>query len=238
MAAEATLITHCGAQRVTRQDLAAFVPPPPTATWKPIKHSDLIDALHAELARRALLVRHEQYAVQHQGSMLFGTLELAWQETDMYTAALGLRTANDKSMALQLAVGLKIVVCDNLAFAGDLIALRRKHTAGLDLARDLARALDRYQERFPLLTAGVERLQHTPLADATAKAVIYDLFAQRIVPLRFFPLVVRAYHEVDVPRYGATLWALHNAVTAQIKALPPGPAFRATVRLGQLLGLQ
>jgi hypothetical protein len=141
-------------------------------------------------------------------------------------------------MALQLAVGLKVLVCDNLCFAGDLIALRRKHTARLDLARDLARALDRYQERFPLLTAGVERLHHTPLAEPAAKAVIYDLFAQRIVPLRFFPLVVRAYHEVDVPRYGATLWALHNAVTAQIKALPPGPAFRATVRLGQLLGLR
>jgi hypothetical protein len=41
-----------------------------------------------------------------------------------------------------------------------------------------------------------------------------------------------------VPRYGATLWALHNAVTAQIKVLPPGPAFRATSRLGQLLGLR
>jgi hypothetical protein len=238
MAVAATLLTHCGAQRVTRQDLAAFVPPPPTATWKPIKHSDLVDALHAELARRALQVRHEQYAVQHQGSMLFGTLELAWGATGDYTAALGLRTANDKSMALQLAVGLKIFVCDNLAFAGDLIALKRKHTARLDLARDLARALDRYQERFPLLTAGVARLQTTPLAEPVAKAVIYDLFAQRIVPLRFFPLVVRAYHEVDVPRSGATLWALHNSVTAQIKTLPPGPAFRATVQLGQLLGLR
>jgi hypothetical protein len=204
----------------------------------PTLHSDLVDALHAELARRALQVRHEQYAVQHQGSMLFGTLELAWGTTGDYAAALGLRTANDKSMALQLAVGLKVFVCDNLAFAGDLIALRRKHTAGLDLARDLTRALDRYQERFPLLTAGVARLQTTPLAEPAAKAVLYDLFAQRIVPLRFFPLVVRAYHAVDVPRYGATLWALHNAVTAQIKTLPPGPAFRATLRLGQLLGLR
>ena len=56
-------------------------------------------------------------------------------------------------MALQLAIGLKILVCDNLCFAGDLIALKRKHTAGLDLPRELAQALDRYQ-RGPADAAG------------------------------------------------------------------------------------
>jgi hypothetical protein len=223
---------------VTRQELLTVVPPASTATWKPIKHSDLVDALHAALAQRHVQVRREQYALQHQGARLFGTLDLAWQETDEYTAALGLRTANDQSMALQLAVGLNVLVCDHLAFAGDLIALKRKHTAGLDLPRDLARALDRYQERFPLLTAGVERLKDTWLTETATKAVIYDLFQQRILPLRLFHPVVQGYATVEVPRYGATLWALHNAVTIQIKALPPGPAFRATLRLGQVLGLR
>jgi len=133
MASDALLLTHCGAQRVTRADLAVISAPARTATWVPIKHSDLLDALHAELARRDLQVRREQYAVQHQGRRLFGTLDLAWEDTGESAAALGLRTANDKSMALQLAIGLKILVCDNLCFAGDLIALKRKHTAGLDL---------------------------------------------------------------------------------------------------------
>src|SRR5262249_11154560 len=155
MAPHAILLTHCGAQRVTRADLARIAAPARTATWVPIKHSDLIEALHAELARRALRVREEQYAVQHQGTLLFGTLTPPWDGTGETASAIGLRTANDKSMALQLAIGLKVLVCDNLCFAGDLIALKRKHTAGLDLPRELARALDRYQAGLLTLRAGM-----------------------------------------------------------------------------------
>lgn len=238
MALNAILLTHCGAQRVTQSELALIAAPARTATWVPIKHSDLIEALHAALARRGLQVRGEQYAVQHQGTMLFGTLELAWYDTGETAAAIGLRTANDKSMALQLAIGLKVFVCDNLCFAGDLIALKRKHTAGLELPHELARALDRYHAGLLTLRAGVHRLTTTPLTAQDAKAWIYDLFAQRLLPLRYFPQVVQTYHDVTVPRYGATLWALHNAVTTHLQTLPPGPAFRATVRLGQLCGLQ
>jgi hypothetical protein len=238
MAMDAILLTHCGAQRVTRSDLALIAAPARTATWVPIKHSDLIEALHAELARRGLQVRCEQYAVQHQGTMLFGTLDLAWYDTGETAAAIGLRTANDKSMALQLAIGLKVFVCDNLCFAGDLIALKRKHTAGIDLPDELAHALDRYQAGLLTLRAGVRRLTATPLTAQDAKAWIYDVFAQRLLPLRYFPQVVQTYHDVTVPLYGATLWALHNAVTTHLQTLPPGPAFRATVRLGHLCGLQ
>ena len=77
MTSDAILLTHCGAQRVTRADVSLIPAPARTATWVPIKHSDLLDALHTELARRDLQVRREQYAVQHQGSLLFGTLDLA-----------------------------------------------------------------------------------------------------------------------------------------------------------------
>ncbi len=234
----ATLLTHCGAQRVTRDELALIVPPAPTATWTPVKHSDLVAALHAELARRDLVVRQEAYAVQHQGAVLFSTLDLAWGDTGAYAAALGLRTSNDKSLALQMAVGLRVFVCDNLSFASDLIALRRKHTARLDLPQELAHALDRYQAQYPRLQAGVARLQDTVVSTDAAKVWIYDVFVQQILPLRAFPAVVQAYHAVMVPRYGPTLWALHNAVTAQIPTLPPGPAFRATLRMGQFCGLQ
>ena len=83
----------------------------------------------------------------------------------------------------------------------------------------------------------MRRLQATPLTTQDAKAWIYDVFARCLLPLRYFPHVVETYHTVTVPRYGATLWALHNAVTTHLQTLPPGPAFRATVRLGQLCGL-
>ena len=89
---EATLLTHRGAVRVNREQLTQFDAPHGTETWKPVKHSELAEALHAELTRRGLGVRREQYAVQKQGSILFGTLDLDWQNTGEYAAAIGLRT--------------------------------------------------------------------------------------------------------------------------------------------------
>jgi hypothetical protein len=37
----ATLIAHRGAQIVTREQLAQYVPPPATDTWKPVGHKEL-----------------------------------------------------------------------------------------------------------------------------------------------------------------------------------------------------
>ena len=39
----------------------------------------------------------------------------------------------DRSEAFSIVVGAKVFVCDNLALSGDVIAIRRKHTAGFDL---------------------------------------------------------------------------------------------------------
>jgi hypothetical protein len=235
--AHATLLTHCGATRVSRQELVTFNPPARTATWTPVKHSDLVDALHAELDHRGLQVRHEHYAVQKQGAMLFGTLDLDWHDTGEYAAAIGLRTANDKSMALQLAMGIRVMVCDNLCFSGDLIALKRKHTAKLDLPREIAGALDRYQEGIPRLTQGITTLKTSLYTVSQAKEMVFDIFRHRILPVRFFHPVVHAY-QAAVKEHGPTGWTLHNAFTAHIKTLPPSPAFRATVRLGKFFGLK
>src|SRR2546428_682024 len=123
-----TLVAHCGAEKVTRKDLEAIAAPNPTASWKPIRHADLVAAIETELARRDLGIRQESFAVQRGGALLFGVFDLAWLDSGEYAAAIGLRTSNDKTMSIQIAVGLRVFVCDNMAFAGDLIALKRKHT--------------------------------------------------------------------------------------------------------------
>jgi hypothetical protein len=61
--------------------------------------------------------------------------------------------------------------------------------------------------------------------------LIYDVFQQKICPLKLFHSVS---HDWDVVE-NRTAWSLHNAVTAHIKQLPPAPAFRATARLGKFM---
>jgi len=237
-----TLLTHSGgAVAVSRSELNAITPPPATRTWKPIAHSELIDVLEQELGRRSLDIREEAFAIQQSGSILFGVLDLHWRQTEEFAAAIGIRTANNQLFSIQLAIGFRILVCDNLAFSGDFIALRRKHTSRLNVRDEMERALDRYQEGILHLEGDISRLKEREISDEEAKLKIFDVFHQGIMPLRFFPEVSHPYFTPKdntnggpVPR---TLWTLHNMCTLQIQHMPPATAFPATARLGKLFGL-
>jgi hypothetical protein len=236
-------LVYANSSLVTREQLKHFAPPPATATWKPIAHYDLVDAIDRQLAVRDLKVVRDQFAVQREGLRLFGVLELEVPgptPSDQYRFALGLRTANDRSEALSIVAGAKVFVCDNLTLSGDLIAIRRKHTAGFDLNADISKAIDRYQSYLQVFHRRLDELVYQPIGDSEAKVMIFEAFTLVILPIRFFPTVAATYFhplpaETDVaPR---TEWGLHNAFTRAIKQMAPAPAFQAATRLGKFFGL-
>ena len=234
-------LAHANSHLVTRDQLLTIAPPASTATWRPIAHADLITAIDRQLQVRGITIQAETFAIQREGARLFAVLDLSIERSGEFCASLGLRTANDRSLALEIAVGVKVFVCDNLAFSGDLIALRRKHTARFDLNADISRAVDRYQAHLRTLQAQITASQQSPLADLEAKALIVDAFRQEILPIRYFKAVTEGYYApspdmTDVlPR---TRWGLHNAFTRCVRQMAPAPAFEATTALGQFFGLR
>jgi len=128
-------LSHANSHLITREHLFTIAPPPATDTWHPIAHGDLLTAIERQLLVRGITIRAEQFATQREGARLFAVLDLSLEHSGAVCASMGIRTANDRSLALEIAVGLKVFVCDNLTFSGDLIALRRKHTAKFELNR-------------------------------------------------------------------------------------------------------
>jgi hypothetical protein len=236
-------LVHNSSNIVTREQLRFIAPPPATSTWKPIAHYDLVHAIDRQLAVRDMRIVKQQFAVQREGLRLFGVIELdidGISASEQYRFAMGIRTANDRSEALSIVVGAKVFVCDNLALSGDVIAIRRKHTAGFDLNADISRAIDRYQTYVQLFHRQFGELMYRPLEDGVAKVLIYEAFAAEIMPIRFFPVVAETYFRpepgmTDVA--SRTYWGLHNAFTRAIRQMAPAPAFQATTRLGKLFGL-
>src|SRR6266852_4181390 len=157
------LIAHRGAVRVSKEALMTIEPPTATDTWKPVAHGVLVNTLTDVLSTRGIAVKKEEYAVQRQGHILFGVMDLAWGDTGEYYAALGLRTSNNKSFAIQIAIGARVVVCDNLLMSGELIALKRKHTAGLELLEELTAGVRRYELGYGQLCKRIERLKSVSL---------------------------------------------------------------------------
>jgi hypothetical protein len=234
-------LSHAHSQLVTREQLLTIAPPSSTATWRPIAHADLITAVDRQLLVRGITIQSEKFAIQREGARLFAVLDLSIERSGEFCASLGIRTANDRSLALEIAVGIKVFACDNLTFSGDLIALRRKHTARFDLNAGISRAVDRYQAHLLTLHQQITGIQESPLSELAAKALIVDAFRQEIVPLRFFKAVTDTYYRptsdmTDVlPR---TLWGLHNAFTRAVRQMAPAPAFQATTALGGFFGLR
>ena len=129
--------------------------------------------------------------------------------------------------------GERIFVCDNLCFAGDLIALKRKHTSKLDIEKEIAQGLDRYQEGILQLEEDIASLKRLSLTERESKELIFDIFRKKIVPLRLFHPVTETYHQTRDPDNRMTAWGLYNTVTAHIKTLKPARQFQATIALGR-----
>jgi Domain of unknown function (DUF932) len=234
-------LSYAQSTLVSREQLMTIPPPPATSTWRPIAHGDLVSAIDRQLLVRGITIQRETFAVQRDGARLFAVLDLSLESSGEGCAAMGIRTANDRSMALEIAVGVKVFVCDNLAFSGDLIALRRKHTAKFDLNADISRAIDRYQAHLLALQRTIATAREDQISDEEAKCLIFEAFQDEILPIRYFKQVAGTYFHpseemTDVqPR---TMWGLHNAFTRTVRQMAPAPAFEATTELGKFFGLR
>ena len=126
------LLTDCGSRKLNREELKSIPTPPASATHQPLAHYATIEVLIESLTFRQIAVVHDEYAVSTDGMKMFGVLDL---ETtfDGCRFSIGIRNANDKSMRLALTVGYRVLVCDNMAFAGDFTPVLAKHTKRFSL---------------------------------------------------------------------------------------------------------
>ncbi len=242
---KATLVAHSGAIPVTRQELALLPTPKRTHSHVPIPHIELVERLEKTLGRMRLHIEEEQFAVQKEGGMkLFGTFKLSYEvtinrpATQGYRFAIGLRTANDKTMAVQMCAGANVFVCDNMAFHGSMVTLKRKHTSHIDIQAELEGGVQRALGQFKEIRYGIDRLQGIEVADDHAKALIVDAACSGVMPLRLIPGVVKNYFEPPHEEFRArNMWSLHNAFTESFKGLGAGVGMQAGIELGKMFGM-
>jgi len=236
-------------QHVTIDTLRAM--PAPEAMGpdhKPVRHDVLIDGFRREAGSRDMTIVREQFALGANGAALFGVMDLERStstalvpvETGPGGLSLGFRSANDQSLAIKAVAGARVFVCDNLAMSGEMFAISRKHTTGLDLADAIRTGFEKFLGQAAVLTAQISALNDRALTDDEAKVAIFNLFSLAILPVKLFADVTRFYFEQTDDRPDClprTAWGLHNATTRAIKDLKPVPAFQRTVAVGRFFGL-
>ena len=178
IAAPAPTMTLCSyGNKLTREELAQVKTPAGTATHKPIPHITVVEKLIEALSFRQIGVVREEYAVSSDGMKMFGVMDLS-SGFDGCRFALGLRNSHDKSFRLSCVVGVRVFVCENLAFHGDYTAILAKHSKHFSLEDSLAIGVDRMQRNFGPLKEQVEEWRAMQLSTAAAKLLIYQAFIE------------------------------------------------------------
>ena len=175
MSETSTLISYSG--KISRAELARVPTSPATPTHIPIPHIEVVQTLVETLSLRHIGVVGEEFAVSGDGMEMFGVFDL---ETTFEGCrfAIGIRNANNKRFRLCCTVGIRVLVCENLAFHGDYTPVLAKHTKNFGLQDSISIGVDRMQRNFEPMRQQVEAWRARQLSDEAAKLVIYRAFIE------------------------------------------------------------
>lgn len=228
------LMLHCGADRVTRHQLADLPVPAPRGNRHVTRpFIEDVELVRDQFTREGIVIEDEGYGVKRdkatgEPAQFFGIMTIAIQGfrgDGSYGLMVGLRGSYDQTLTRALAVGSQVFVCDNLAFSGE-IEIKTRQT--LNIARRIPAMMADAVARIPRMAehqqARFEAYRNTDIKPRWGDALLIELVRQgALMPSQ----LGRAIAEWDAPSHdehaeqGHTLWRLHNAVTEAIKPANP-----------------
>ena len=231
-----------GATELKRAELAMIKTPEPTDTWRPLPHAEVVDCLTQKAAGMGLRVRNERFAVmpgalypepntriEIPGARLFGTMDFEPVDGLDFPAgclpSAGLRNSHDKSFALSILSGARVLVCANGVLSAEHI-ITRKHTSGIDMLDCVDRALVEFMVSIRGFKVAHDRLAgwrvgRAEAADLVVEAARHGAFASsEIVP------ILGEFEEPQHPEFKErTAWNLYQAATQIMKKQSPARQF-------------
>jgi len=231
------LILHCGARRVSRNELMAVPTPMPTRTHRPVPHIHIAEMLAYEAKNRGYSITSEEYGLSKQGEKMYGVFRFHPEGHPEYSRALGFRNSHDKSLAVGLTAGLKVLVCDNLCFGGET-TIHRKHTSGIEIEHLIPQAFDGLTHHYIRLERNVDRLKMEMISINEAKLLVVKAAETRAIPSSDILSVLDEFQEPSHEEFKEqNRWSLYNSFTEIAKKYSPSRADLCYRKLGILFGL-
>ncbi|WP_409029375.1 DUF932 domain-containing protein [Gracilimonas sediminicola] len=222
------LLTQCGSQRCSLEQLLTIPEPEKTKSYTPLNHYDF--AVNILTIASDLLKGYrfdgDSYALSSDGQKMFGVIsfrKINPGPDEELKVAIGLRNSYNKTMSAGLVVGSSVLVCDNLVFSGD-IKVMRKHQ-GEDMHEDLhdqiVTAIYKSQHNFDQISQDVEAMKNRTMSQKEKYEFIGLLTGEGILSATQSSA---AYKELWKPSHEEfqvdTLWAGYNCATEALKSSP------------------
>lgn len=222
------LLTQCGSQRVCLEELLTIPNPPQTPTYTPLGHYDFavnVLTIASEILK-GYIFSGDAYALSTNGQKMFGVItyrKIKQQPEADLKLAIGLRNSHDGTMSAGLTVGSTVLVCDNMAFRGD-ITVMRKHS-GKNMHRDLTdqiiTAIYQSQYNFSKLQEDVQTMKAHPMNTQQKYEYVGLLTGEGILSPSQSSAAYKELWKPSHPEFTeSTLWAGYNCVTEALKSTP------------------
>jgi hypothetical protein len=210
-----TLINHCGAKLVTKGDLELIPAPPPTATWFPIRHLDVLESVEETLDKANFGIKSCHFSVSKQGQRFFGVLDLQSDLADGVSLSVGIRNSNDKTFPIGFCIGNRTFVCDNLAFSSEVVISKRHTRFGEDRFREgIAATVGKLADYQKLEAKRIEQLQAQPLTEQQAESIVLRAWDKGIVGTRMLRPLLNEWRSPSYEDFESrTAWSMLSAYT-------------------------
>lgn len=233
------ILLHRGGELITRDQLDLIKMPEPTDTYTPVSHYELADKMltMSQDILRDYVLAGENYAVARQGNQLFAVLKFIKYQDEHMGLSIAFRNSYDRSMAIGMAIGATVFICDNLALSGEIVVMR-KHTKNVwvELEETAIATIYKSRKNYEQIVADAEDLRALPLGNTKAFQLMGVLFGNNVVGPRQLTVLksewLRPCHEEFRPR---TMWSFYNAGTESLKSTPPISIMEKHIRLHKAL---
>ena len=222
---------------VDRGTLALVPTPSPTATWRPVPHIDVVDAVEYAISNRGMTIESERFGLARDQQKMFGVITLAKQSNPEWTRCIGIRNSHDQSFAAGICCGVSVLVCSNLCFGGEFV-IKRRHTSGIDLFSMVEETMDAMTDNYLSFEERLLDLHDLPMDDDYARIFIVKAAEYGAIPscdiLAVFNEYMEPRHEEFKER---TQWSLLNAFTEIAHKYTPARLDACNRKLTRLFAL-
>lgn len=239
--AEASLVLHCGAREVTREELSKVPCPEPEGRWKPVPHHTVLDYATTSLREAGYEIDNLRLGLTRDDQRFFGVMTLKTPLVTGTALAVGFRSSTDKSLALGFAYGSRTFVCDNLAFRSQKVVNKKHTTFGLDRYREaICKNIGELPQFRDMEADRIRRMQTTIIDDHFAESALLKMYQDyKILSPQTLPVALQEWRE---PQFHGleerSVWRLFSAVTFALNGRAksnPAAHLSATIKLGHLL---
>ena len=219
------MMLHCGGEEITRESLGLIEIPEATATYRPVKHTDLVSLIEDRFTKEFPGVEHQwEFGVNKEGQQFFGLATLHLDDEE-FGLSIACRNSYDKSLSVGFAAGAQVFVCDNLCLSGSSVTILRRHTQNVweDIRGGIFQAVASSQVHFDDMRVAMGNLREIDVTTDRGYEHIGRALGHGILTPNQSSVAVKEWREPSHKEFlDRNAFSLYNAFTEAGKRGAPG----------------